>query len=232
MLKKTLFLTFSILIFFSCKKDNDTHINNGYTITINAELPDNTKAYLQQYNDQTVQKIDSATFLSKSLSFKGEVEFPERYLITIDAVFGGRVIIVENDSILVSVKNKDLINAHISGSILNKELRTYQATLNKIYSKVDALFPEIQRARLDNNAEKLEVLIDKMKAVEDKSIAYSFYYASSKLESYISAIILNDLSHKDSIDIKRINTLYNKMSKDVKKSPDAIELNDFLNTYK
>ena len=232
MLKNTLFLTIGILLFSSCKKDNDTNINNGYTITVNAELADNTKAYLQNFDNQKIKKIDSTTFSNNSFSFKGQVEFPERYLITIDDVFGGLVLIVENDSILVTVKNKDLINAHISGSTLNKELGIYKATLNKIYSKVDPLFPEIQRARLENNSEKLELLINKMKGVEVESIEYSFKYASEKLDSYIAAIILNDLSGKDSIDIKRITSLYKKMSKEVKKSPDAKELNTFLNTYK
>lgn len=232
MIKNTLFLTISILLFSSCKKDNDTSINNGYTITINAEIADNTKAYLQRFDNQEVQKIDSTSFLNNSLSFKGSVAFPERYLITINDVFGGLVLIVENDSILVTVRNNDLINAHISGSKLNKELKIYKATLNKIYSKVDPLFPEIQRARLNNDAEKLELLINKMEGIEVKSVEFSFNYVSEKLDSYIAAIILNDLSGKDSIDIKQITSLYNKMSEDVKKCPDAIELNDFLNTYK
>ena len=232
MLKNALFLAICMLLFFSCKKDKDPNINNGYTVTINADLPDDTKVYLQRFNNQLVQKIDSTTFLNKSISFNGEVAFPERYLITINEVFGGLVIVVENDSILVNMQNNDLINARISGSQLNNEMQTYKEALDKIYSKVDALFPEMQRARLENNVEKLKQISLKMQAVETESIEYSFKFASEKLDSYISAIILNDLSQRDAIDLKRITTLHKKMSKDVKKSPDAQELSAFLKSYK
>ena len=232
MCKNTFLLFLCIFTCFSCKKDKNTNINEGYLITLNAKLPDNTKVYLQRFNNQLIQTIDSTTFLNESISFNGKVTSPERYLITINEVFGGLVLVVENDSILINMRNDDLINARISGSQLNNEMQSYKETLDKIYSKVDALFPEMQRARLSNNAEKLKQISLKMQAVETESIEYSFNYTSEKLDSYISAIILNDLSQRDSIDLKRITALYKKMPKDIQKSPDAKELSAFLESYK
>lgn len=233
MIKQLLLLSICIVGFISCKKEDGINSNNGgYTITINAELTDDTKAYLHKFNTGDVQKIDSTTFINHTTTFTGQIVYPERYLITIDEVFGGLVLIVENDSISIVVKNKDLINAQITGSQLNKELQIYKANLDKIYSKVDALFPEMQRARLENNADKLKNISSKMQGIETESIEYSFEYASEKLDSYISAIILNDLSMRDSIDLSRITTLYKKIAVKVKESPDAKELNAFLNSYK
>ncbi len=220
---------FTLIIFTlsSCLKDNKTITEKeSYFLTITTESDTSNKVYLQKL--VIVEDIDSTLIENGNAYFKGSVETPQRYLITIDGYFGGKMIVLENDSITVSIKNKDLINSNITGSKLNKELLNVQTASEKIYSKIDVLFPDMQIARLNNDAEKLQEISKKMTLIEQENIDFNFKYVKENPDSYISAMILSDLARRDSIETKKITDSYNSLSENVKKSVDAQKVAAFI----
>ena len=220
---------FTLIIFTlsSCLKDNKTITEKeSYFLTITTESDASNKVYLQKL--VIVEDIDSTLIENGNAYFKGSVETPQRYLITIDSYFGGKMIVLENDSITVSIKNKDLINSNITGSKLNKELLNVQTASEKIYSKIDVLFPDMQIARLNNDAEKLQEISKKMTLIEQENIDFNFKYVKENPDSYISAMILSDLARRDSIETKKITDSYNSLSENVKKSVDAQKVAAFI----
>jgi len=234
MFKKSLLLFTSLLIIYSCKKEpKSISKKDGFIISLSIEGVNNKKVFLHKFSSISSEVIDSTTVKNDRVEFIGVVTYPERYLITIEHVFGGKLIIIENDSIFISASKENLVNAQIIGSELNNELDDFLNKIEKIYSKVDALFPAMQRARLANDASKLKDISNKIQQIELEGIAYSFNYASENSNSFIAAMILNDLSKRDSIDIKKLESGYNTLSAEVKKSVDSKELIAFLNgSYK
>ena len=211
----------------SCTKENVKTIeNDSYFLSISTENGNNSSVYLQKLAAES--EIDSVKIENGKAIFNGSLKTPQRYLITIEDFFGGKMIVLENDSITVTIKNKDLINSTITGSKLNNEMIKIQKESEKIYNKIDALFPDMQRARLENDAEKLQEISKKMSLVEQENVDYNFNYTKENPNSFISAMILNDLSRRDSIDTQKIKDSYNSLSNNVKKSIDAQKVASFI----
>lgn len=211
----------------SCTKENVKAIeNDSYFLSISTENGNNSSVYLQKLAAES--EIDSVKIENGKAIFNGSLKTPQRYLITIEDFFGGKMIVLENDSITVTIKNKDLINSTITGSKLNNELIKVQKESEKIYNKIDVLFPDMQRARLENDAEKLQEISKKMSLVEQENVDYNFNYTKENPNSFISAMILNDLSRRDSIDTQKIKDSYNSLSNNVKKSIDAQKVASFI----
>lgn len=216
-----------ILTLSSCTKEvKKTIKSNSYFLNISTENGSDNTVYLQKLANST--EIDSTSISDKNAVFSGSIKTPERYLITIEGFFGGKMIVLENDSITIEIKNKDLINSKIIGSKLNDELLRVQKKSEKIYNQIDALFPDMQRARLENDAEKLQEVSAKMTLIEQENIDFNFDYANQHPDSFISAMILSDLSKRDSIDREKITKIYNSFTDEVKKGIDAQKVAAFL----
>ena len=232
-MKKRMSLLFlSSFIIFSCVKEKATkEVQEQFVININISNADGNLSYLHKLTNSKTIISDSAIIKNDKVVFKGSLEYPERYLLTITNVFGGKLIILENDNINVQADKNDLTKAIISDSSINSELADVQEKSMRIYDKMDLFFPDLQRARLENDAEKLEQITSKMKAIEKENIDFNYTYASGNPNSYISAMILNDLSKRDSIDINKIKTIYDNFSEEVKKCADAEQLNLLLSVH-
>ncbi len=228
MSKKFYVSILSLFFIISCKKDSkdNNSNNNSYVLTINIDNQTNKLAVIQNLNNPTFK--DSARINNNIAVFNGKIDYPERYILTIENMFGGKMFILENDSINISITNNDLINAQVTNSIINNELLQVQKSSEDIYNKIDLLFPDLQRARLENDAEKLSEISKKMSLIEKENIDFNFSYATNNPTSFISAMILYDLSKRDSIDVNRIKSTYDKLSDIVKKNSDALKVNQFL----
>lgn len=230
-----LLLVVNFLMFLnSCEKyeSKKSTIQHGFVVSISINNHNNRMAYLHKFMSDRAQIIDSSKITKNTVQFKGFTPYPERYLITIESNQSSKLFITANDSIKIEVSKNDLNNALISGSKLNSELVTYQKNLNRIYKKVDALFPELQRARLENNPTKLLEISEKITSIEKEGEEYSFQYANNNPNSFISAMVLNDLSKKDSVDISRMISIFEQLSDETKKSSDSKELLEYLRNHK
>ncbi len=229
MLKKIILLSLILTVLSSCEKEKKPPIKmDSYVVSINIDNVDGNKVYLQDLNTSTL--IDSTLVKDGSAIFKGKIAVPERYLITIENVFGGKIIILENDSINVYVKDKDLLKASISGSKLNNELNDVLKKTEKIYSKLNLFYPDLQRARIENDADKLASIKHKMKGIVQENLDFHFNYVQKNPNSFVSAMILRDLIKRDSIDTNKVENLFNSFSSEVKKSSDAQKIALFLET--
>lgn len=226
-MKRVLFYFSLLLLISSCKKDNNlSNKVNEYVLSIEIDNKNGHFAYIQKLNNP--KEKDSVLIQNSIGILKGEISTPERYILTIGETFGGKMFVLANDSINIKVPEQDLLNAQISGSKINEELKTFQKKSEEIYDKIDLLFPDLQRARLENNADYISEIAKKMSAIEEENISFNYNYASEHPNSFISAMILNDLSKRDSIDVKKVVDLYNLLSEDVKKSSDAQFVHNYI----
>lgn len=225
--KLSVSLLFIILLFTSCKKEKQIISNKvPYTLSILIDNNEGNKAYIQKLLNPT--EIDSAVIKNGISTFVGQIAYPERYILTIETVFGGKMFILENDSINIHIKNNDLMNATILNSKINYELISVQKESEKIYNKIDLLFPDLQRARLENDAISLKDISNKMSLIEQENMNFHFSYASKNPNSFISAMILNDLSKRDTIVRNKTTKIYSSFSMEVKKSEDSKVINTLI----
>ena len=231
MMHKNIIFIFLCLFIISCSKENSKQsVSKGYVLTIDFNETVNTSVFLSEFTKNGVVIIDSANIENNKAVFKGKVDYPSRYTVGLNTTPGRKLLIIANDSIQLKINNNEIAAGIISGSAINDTLIAHQRYIRKTFKKVDALFPEIQRARMANDASTLQNISNKIKSVEQEVLEINYTFANTHPNSFISAMILNDLSKRDSIDGDRLNKLYQNLSPRVKKGKDAVQLKLFLDT--
>lgn len=217
------------LLFISCFKEKENpETKRGYVLEIEIENRNGLNTFL---HDSKNKILDSAKIENNKVKFKGVIDFPKRYFVTIESILGGKMFVIENDSISISINSTNISESIISGGTLQKELESFQQESQIIISKIEYLFPDLQRARLNNDAEKLQSIYDQISTIENENLNFIFNYAEQNSESFISAMILNDLTKRDSIDNNKVSKLYQKLSANVKQGPDAKAVQLYLDLH-
>ena len=90
------------------------------------------------------------------------------------------------------------------------------------------LFPIFQKARAENDADKLEEINAQMKAINEENTVFTLQYAKQHPDSYISALALQSVLTVPTINKDTIAKIYNKFSDYVKKGDFAIEITQYL----
>lgn len=239
-MKQFFFLGILCIILVSCKKNVSERKQPLNSITsalsvfkINGTLEDfyPDKVYLNKIIKDSFYKIDSSEVIGNNFNFKGIVEFPERFALTFENYSAITIVIIENTQFDIFINSENINDPTIKGSPLNNKLYEYKQDAKNIFKKIDYLFPKFQKARLENDAEKLAEVAEEMKKIEKEFVDFSYNYILQNKESYIASMILRDQLKSTIIDTLKIKNLYNILSSEVKNSPDAEIIASFLNLH-
>ncbi|UMB61332.1 DUF4369 domain-containing protein [Lutibacter sp. A80] len=226
-IKNLIFICSCILVLSACKKEkvpekeNISVVKNTFTIHGTLKNFHPQEVYLNKIIENSIYVIDSSKVKNNTFSFKGFVEYPERFAISFKQYSSTVILIVENADITITIDANDFENTPIEGSKLNSEFKNYQLNSKKIFKKITYLFPQFQKYRLENNANQLADISRQMKEIEQEYVDFSYNYIAQNNNSYIAAIILRDQLKNTKIDTLKIINSYNKLTDSIKKSPDA-----------
>lgn len=234
-----LLLIISTLI-FSCKK-NVTNSNQPFISSelksskfeINGRLENffPEKVYLNKIIENSIYQIDSCIVNDNSFVFNGIVEFPERFALTFQNYSSIAVIIIENTTFDVFIDGKQISDPIVNGSNSNILLQLYKTKSKQIFKKIDFLYPQFQKARLENDAKKLSEIGLEMTKIEQQFSDFSFEFIQQNSQYYVAAMILRDQLKLSNIDTIRIRNTYNLLSENVKKSPDSQIIESLLKLH-
>lgn len=238
MKKIVAFCFITLLVLASCEKNtrkNKTESNvlsqNYFEINGTFENFHPKKVFLNKIFENTLYPIDSSEVLNNKFHFKGIVEYPERFALTYENFSATSIFILENANFEIYVNGKNVQDAIVKGSPLNNELNVYKRHSKNIFKKIDFLFPKFQKARLENDAEKLIEIGKEMKIIEQEFTNFTFDYIQKNKNSYIAIMLLRDQLKNSEIDSLKIIEAYKNLSSEVKKSPDALVIEDYFNLH-
>jgi len=223
-MKRFFLLVIFSLILVSCKKNDSQEKQQnisiptdikGFKLKGNLENFYPKKVFLNKIIENSIYPIDSSKVINNTFTFKGIVEFPERFALTFRDYSSVVIFILENTNFELIINTDQINDPIIKGSKLNKELTEYKTKSKQIFKKIDYLFPQFQKARL-------------VKSIEKEFINFSFNYILQNKNSYIAAMILRDQLKSTTIDTLKIKKTYQALSSNVKKSPDAQIIATFL----
>jgi len=217
-----------IFIFFSCTFSESKKVEktidkelNGFILRghLKSYLAD--KVYLNKIIAESIYTIDSAIIENNQFVFKGFVNYPERFQLTFENYSTSITLIIENTDFKVEIDPVLIQDPTIIGSPLNDLLFEHKQNSKNIFHKIDLFFPKFQKARLENDAEKLTEIGAELRIIETKFRDYSYNFIKENNNSYVAAMVLRDQLKSSSIDTLRIREFYNLLSEKVKNSPDA-----------
>jgi len=232
-MKKLLPFIVVVLLLYSCKKNTEKDIADNFSITGTIKTTfNNSNVYLKTQENRILVVLDSTTVTNGKFEFKGSINKPVVYGIFIDSIKGAIGVFMENKVITIEAYKDSLPSSKISGSKTNNDYLSFVRQSNQIISKMNVLFPAFQKARAENDAEKLEIINAKMQAINDENTSFALNYAKQHPNSYISAMALHSTLRVPSIHRDTILKIYDNFSDFVKKGDFAIETVQFLETSK
>lgn len=215
-------------IFFSCnspinkslKKEAPTEVDK---FVLNGTLRESfsNKVYLNKILNNTLHPVDSAEITNKTFVFSGVVTYPERFALTFEDYATAIIFIVENKNFQIEIDSKNFQEPKITNSPLNYKLNEYKTHSKNIFKKIDYLFPQFQKARLENDANKLTEIGQKMKVIELEFSDFCFKFIENNNNSYVSGMILYDQLRSSTADTVKIKNAYKILSPSIKKGTDA-----------
>ena len=189
------------------------------------------KVYLNKLVNKSLFPVDSATITNNKFIINGIVEYPERFVLTFDSNYSKILLIVENQNITITIDSENFNDPIIKGSKLNDQLNAYKNASKLIFNKIDYLYPHFQKARLENDVQRLDEIEKDMKSIETEFKEFSYKFILNHKNSYIAPILINDLLKSSSVDTLKIKNCYTKLGETIKNSPDAILVASYLNLH-
>ncbi len=237
-MKRFFLLVIFSLLLLSCKENNSqkkqpTVSTNTKGVKLKGNLENfyPKKVFLNKIIENSIYPIDSSKVIDNTFTFKGIVEFPERYALTFQDYSSVVIFILENTNFELSINQGQINDPLIKGSKLNNKLTEYKTKSKQIFKKIDYLFPQFQKARLENDAKELSIIGNELKSIEKEFINFSFDYVLQNKNSYIAPMILRDQLKSTTIDTLRIKEAYLILSDDIKNSPDSQIIASFLTLH-
>ncbi len=217
------------LLLTSCNTTSNKLADNEFHIKVEIkDLVDGTKIVLKKQENNSTISLDSTTSSDHKFEFKGILESPTMLGIFIDSIKGGLFPLVENGEISITAQKDSLYAPTITGSELNDELQKFKDGSQKIVSKINDLFIQIQKARSENDLQKINEINRKMRAINDENTRYSLDYAKNNPNSFVSSIVLQSLLRIQEIDLNEIRNIHANFSNEVKKSEYSKNILSFL----
>ena len=204
--------------FLSC--DNISHKKNENTFFIIGELEtiaDHTKVFLKVQKSNKTITLDTAYTSQNAFQFSGAISKPEIFGIYIDGIKGSIGLFIQNDSVFIDVDENTLNNSIIKGSELNDQYLSFVKKSNEIISRTNYLFPLFQKARTENDVEKLIEINKKIEGIHQENRAFVISFIRENQDSYIASFALYLLLKNESISKDTIASIYSDFSHDVKK---------------
>lgn len=230
----------TLFIFFSCKDSNTikTAKQKSQQVALKQFVLKGTlsnylsdKIYLNKMIENVLYPIDSSKIIDNEFKFEGIVEYPERFALSFENYSASIVLIVENVNFEIKITSNSLENPIFKDSPLNDLMEKYKQGGKNIFKKIEYLYPKFQKARLENNAEKLTQIGEEMKAIEQEFQDYTYNFIETNKNSFVSLMILRDQLKYESIDSARIKSTYKSLPDHLKNAPDAQIIEMTLNLH-
>ena len=227
---RKIFLFLFICSLCSCKDKLFVTAKDNYQLNITIENIDNAIAYLKTQENGFLITIDSTIVKNNQFSFSGSIKKPVIYGIYIKGIKGNIGLFMENEIITIKAYKDSLSSSKIIGSKTNNDYLNFVNQSNQIISKMNVLFPVFQKARAENDVEKLKNIHKKMESINNENTLFILNYAKKHPDSYISAMALHSLINLPTINKDTLSNIYNHFSNYVKQGDFSIEIAAFLDT--
>ncbi len=121
-----------------------------------------------------------------------DLQYPVKAFIEVSGQRGFFPFILHSDSLTINLASH-VNESVVLNSPLNKEWLALVKASEKSFKQISYLYPQIQKARLENNHEVLERIYRDIEVVKEQQKQLLLEYVQTHPKSQLNAIILNDL---------------------------------------
>ncbi len=189
-MRKIVILAIAVLMAVSCGSENSYTIKG--VITGNSDAIVDGKVYLTN-RDRSFPIRDTAQIKNGKFVFTGTVKTPEQYVINIDGLRGGMIILLDNAEYTINAVDSLLKDAEVKGGETFELAKEYSAKAEAMFTEEVENALNILRNRAAAEADKLAADVIYSKFMEDHNSLldsmilahplsqFSLYYLADKI---------------------------------------------------
>ncbi|WP_417197260.1 redoxin domain-containing protein [Bizionia sp.] len=227
MIKKFILLSFIILL-ASCKNE-ETKAGYILTGTIDKSVEGKTMR-LQNADLNNITFSDSTVIKDGKVTFTGNVESPDLYLLTIEGVPGGLPLVLENEEITVQFYKDSLQSSVVSGSHENDVFKLFKDISDPIRAKNQSMGQEFMAARTAGDTAKMTAIQTEFQKIVDEGNKENLAAIKQNNDVVTSAAILENLIKTKGIEASEAKELYDNFTESVKNSRIGKSINEMLSS--
>lgn len=188
----------------------------NFTINGKCKSENNQMLYLYISNDTTLNLLDSVRVLDQIFQIEGSVPHPYKALIQFQDQSTAFPFILTNESIEIELDTSNVSASTITNSEINKDLASVKKASSAIYQKIDYLFPQLQKARMENDFVTLDKINQEINNIELENLNFLYNYIKENPKKELSGLLLNDLWKKAERDSLQLQNLARYLSPEIK----------------
>lgn len=227
-MKKIFALAFTTALFISCNKD-------GYTISGDVKgFDDGTVVYINRIDEATgFIKIDSTEIQAGTFEFKGENPELDLYFIELGTTQQFAFPFVwENGSIQFTFDKENPEDVKVTGTKNNDFMTSYNEEAYKIQQEIKSYSEQNQQrfmeAQTNGDQETMQSIMDQINTLQDKYLEQNKTFIGANKDSYISLLLLTQLSTTDALTSEEIKNYFNNFDRSIKESKKGKEFAETL----
>lgn len=187
-MKNIIALLLIIAFGYSCTNQN----TEDYNFTITGTIIGEYSGLVYLYNRESGEwiKLDSVQVENNTYKFKGTIDLPEVYYLSVDDVKGFASVFTEKSEINVTSDLNDFKNPVISGSSAQRDYESYTEKNSAYKDQLGEIWSEIKAAR-ENSDRALETeLEEKYDSVDGQLKQHILDYAKQNNTSVVGAYVV------------------------------------------
>ncbi len=232
-MKRVLSILMLSLILASCKSDQQTE-KDSYIISGTAPgVHNGVRAYLKTVDNQRREIIqDTAIIRDGIFTFKGKVDVPQLWYLSINGVNGSFPLIIENEELIIRGNSEDLTKSIISGSKSNEAFTTYTKNIQELSENRHALLMRNTNIQRSNDTEEKARIAIQIKNINQQLAAFPMSFISEHPDNSFSLLILESLIGTPDSDLVAIEKQYKALDSDIITSDYGQRVSEQLNAKK
>ncbi|MGJ8684284.1 MAG: TlpA family protein disulfide reductase [Nonlabens sp.] len=227
---KFLLSTLLVILLISCKTATTTE--NTHFIEGNAPgVYNGMRVYMNKLNaGNRPMPVDTAIVMDEKFYFdQNEVStFPDVRFLTMDTGDDKFVFIQGNEALQIELNKDTLWASNVTGSEENKILYDFRKEQADYQTKTMNFKTERGKAYRAGDAEKGDLVTKSWMDAEESYKNGIYKTIESNPEKLVSSMIIGDMLNSKLIDTDKARTLYDMLEGDVKNSPIAKSLENYL----
>lgn len=218
-MKKIVVFILIIFLVNSCQKD-ENKIHEAFEIK--GQLINNSKKFEKIYLGYEFYNgfylADSSDIDNDTFKFKGKIAYPQKAQLLFYELGQPFAFILTGEKIKLQLDAQDMTRSKYANSPINDEFQQLKYQSVAINNTIDYLYPQIQKARLENDSETLKKLIIQIREIENKNSKFLLDYISKHPKTRLAALLLNDLYHSGYTDTLALKKTARLIQPELKKT--------------
>ncbi len=186
MIKNLSIVLLAAIILASCTKPP----KNAFLISGTLDTAISTTVYLQKRMNAPLITIDSTLISGGKFSFKGTIDYPEVYYITIPATKSSVPFFIEPSEIIVNINTKEINKTKITGSKNQAAYDGYLNMLDQFNAKIKESYQMYNKAEEIGDLEKVRYYDSLITVLDEQRGQFSKKYVLENPQSFISPYIM------------------------------------------